>query len=234
MADDNRPLKYARYAIGEIILVVIGILIALQINTWNEERKAQKKACFYLIDLKESLLNTKVELKRVIDKSRLSYMASDTLDRILFHKYEIPDFTLDTIIQGTYGYTIYSPHSGVINEIMNSGELELFKNNFIRKTVASWDSRLNNIAKFESDGRLSFLDYTDLMLNYIDQSNIERNKPVIIEAKREEFFNDHKVLNLNFPKMRMQRILNDLYIKEMILIDSLESEINKELQKCNK
>ena len=43
MADDNRPLKpawpagrYMRYAIGEIVLVVIGILIALQINTWNE------------------------------------------------------------------------------------------------------------------------------------------------------------------------------------------------------
>ena len=38
MADDNRPLKYARYAIGEIVLVVIGILIALAINNWNEER----------------------------------------------------------------------------------------------------------------------------------------------------------------------------------------------------
>ncbi|MCA0931766.1 hypothetical protein LCM02_04830 [Lutimonas saemankumensis] len=41
MADDNRPLKYARYAIGEIILVVIGILIALQINNWNEEQKTR-------------------------------------------------------------------------------------------------------------------------------------------------------------------------------------------------
>jgi len=38
MADDNRPLKYIRYAIGEIVLVVIGILIALQINNWNEDR----------------------------------------------------------------------------------------------------------------------------------------------------------------------------------------------------
>ena len=38
MADDNRPVKYMRYAIGEILLVVIGILIALQVNNWNEER----------------------------------------------------------------------------------------------------------------------------------------------------------------------------------------------------
>ena len=37
MADDNRPLMYMRYAIGEIVLVVEGILIALQINNWNED-----------------------------------------------------------------------------------------------------------------------------------------------------------------------------------------------------
>ena len=42
MADDNRPLKYMRYAIGEIVLVVIGILIALQINNWNEDQKEIK------------------------------------------------------------------------------------------------------------------------------------------------------------------------------------------------
>lgn len=39
MADDNKPVKYFRYAIGEILLVVIGILIALSINNWNESRK---------------------------------------------------------------------------------------------------------------------------------------------------------------------------------------------------
>ena len=43
LADDNKPLKYMRYAIGEIVLVVIGILIALSINTWNEQRKNKIK-----------------------------------------------------------------------------------------------------------------------------------------------------------------------------------------------
>jgi len=43
LINDNKPLKYARYAIGEIVLVVIGILIALQINNWNEIAKDRKE-----------------------------------------------------------------------------------------------------------------------------------------------------------------------------------------------
>jgi len=56
MADDNRPLKYMRYAIGEIVLVVIGILIALQINNWNEDRKEKKLEKTYLNRLQNDLI----------------------------------------------------------------------------------------------------------------------------------------------------------------------------------
>ena len=55
MADDNKPWKYMRYAIGEIVLVVIGILIALQINNWNENRKSNTKEKNLLIELKTNL-----------------------------------------------------------------------------------------------------------------------------------------------------------------------------------
>jgi len=56
MADDNRPIKYIRYAIGEIVLVVIGILIALQINTWNQEFQHKKLEKKTLENIKEDLL----------------------------------------------------------------------------------------------------------------------------------------------------------------------------------
>ena len=55
LADDNRPLKYMRYAIGEIALVVIGILIALSINNWNEDRKKKLKERDILIHMKRNL-----------------------------------------------------------------------------------------------------------------------------------------------------------------------------------
>jgi hypothetical protein len=52
----NKTGKYLKYAIGEIILVVIGILIALQINNWNEGRKTQRAELKYMEQLREDLL----------------------------------------------------------------------------------------------------------------------------------------------------------------------------------
>ena len=53
--EKNKTGKYLKYAIGEIILVVIGILIALQINTWNEKRKEHSLENSYLLRLKSEI-----------------------------------------------------------------------------------------------------------------------------------------------------------------------------------
>jgi len=55
LANENKFLKYSRYAIGEIVLVVIGILIALSINNWNEERINKKRSIDYMESLVEDL-----------------------------------------------------------------------------------------------------------------------------------------------------------------------------------
>ncbi|GAA4280074.1 DUF6090 family protein [Gaetbulibacter aestuarii] len=55
LINQGKTTKYLNYAIGEIVLVVIGILIALQINNWNETRKAKIKSRNYLIEIKSDL-----------------------------------------------------------------------------------------------------------------------------------------------------------------------------------
>jgi hypothetical protein len=55
LADDNKPIQYIRYAIGEIVLVVVGILIALQINNWNEWRKERIIEKSILLELENNL-----------------------------------------------------------------------------------------------------------------------------------------------------------------------------------
>ena len=55
LAAENKVMAYLRYAIGEILLVVIGILIALQINNWNESRKKENEFRFSLKQLHEAI-----------------------------------------------------------------------------------------------------------------------------------------------------------------------------------
>ena len=60
--EKNKTGKYFKYAIGEIILVVIGILIALQINNWNEKQKLIKNEKELITSLKKEIINAITEL----------------------------------------------------------------------------------------------------------------------------------------------------------------------------
>ena len=83
MADDNKPLKYMRYAIGEIILVVIGILIALQVNNWNEDRKKSRVIQNVLMEIKDDLIQDKAELERIIALRNADFEAQKRIINVL-------------------------------------------------------------------------------------------------------------------------------------------------------
>ena len=61
--EKNKTGKYFKYAIGEIVLVVIGILIALQINEWNNERNKNKAEEIIITQLKGDLRKLQIELE---------------------------------------------------------------------------------------------------------------------------------------------------------------------------
>ena len=78
MADDNRPIKYMRYAIGEIILVVIGILIALQINNWNQDKNNAVQANKHLAALKLNLEDDMKQAEILLSISDTAVLFSNT------------------------------------------------------------------------------------------------------------------------------------------------------------
>jgi hypothetical protein len=71
LPEDNKPFKYLRYAIGEVILIVFGILIALAINNWNEHRRDRIKERGILMEIAESLeINTKALIESIAVSKR--------------------------------------------------------------------------------------------------------------------------------------------------------------------
>ena len=79
LLSENKFSKYLFYAIGEIILVVIGILIALQINNWNEVKKNQKYQQEILTLINQNLKNDSIALSKELHLSRQATLLTDRL-----------------------------------------------------------------------------------------------------------------------------------------------------------
>lgn len=118
------------YAIGEILLVVIGILIALQINNWNENRKHDNLEQEYLISLKEEFESNLREVNRVINLNNKQLKNARELSTYTgLKKPQITDKKFGELVLGSINSEVqYRPGSGVVNEIISSGKLTIFKN----------------------------------------------------------------------------------------------------------
>lgn len=130
------------YAIGEIALVVIGILIALSINNWNED---QKRAESEAKALKELLIEFKInskDLARVQDiktKARKSLRAH--IEFILDER--IPEDEKSYTFSGT-GRNTWDPQYSVLNGLFNSGTISNLKNDSLRSCLSYWQGHVNN------------------------------------------------------------------------------------------
>jgi Family of unknown function (DUF6090) len=78
-ASENKVMAYLRYAIGEILLVVIGILIALQVNNWNERRKDTKFEYEILVLIDQNLEQDSVSLSFELSNIKLAIHLTDRL-----------------------------------------------------------------------------------------------------------------------------------------------------------
>jgi hypothetical protein len=125
MADDNKPLKYMRYAIGEIALVVIGILIALQINTWNEERKTKLKSQAYIYEIVNDLATDTVNVNSLIHE------ANDSKSQVLKYLsyFEKGNVSLEKLIDSSKNiraiYLRYVPVNHTFLDMQSSGNSNL-------------------------------------------------------------------------------------------------------------
>jgi len=151
MADDNRPLKYARYAIGEIILVVIGILIALQVNNWNEDRKLEKSEASYYRGLINDLRKDSLDLVWKIHNAERNIIKLNNILSFIDNDYDITRADIVSLEwDGTeYKDTLMLFYSlsqagfvqfpqtfdNTIMDLRNTGNLKLLKNEKLKDDI---------------------------------------------------------------------------------------------------
>jgi len=140
--------KYAMYSIGEIFLVMLGILLALQVNNWNQNRIENKKEKKALIDLYKEF---KVNKERINNKQLLRVSIAPKIEKyisqIVSGKASYDSFEEFHANQFMFGMT--NPSKGVIDALISSGEIALISNDSLKYYIADWKNQTENLYENE-------------------------------------------------------------------------------------
>lgn len=145
--------KYLGYAVGELVLVVFGILIALQINNWNEERIEQRQIADYahalIKDLERDLAMTEViktEVGVLINKieALAAYMEDTPFE-------EIRNIDLYYLMRAPF-YRPYAWNRTALEQIKSSGSLRQMRNQQLAERISAYEAFTFHLdGDFESD-----------------------------------------------------------------------------------
>ena len=176
LLSEGKTGKYLKYAIGEIILVVIGILIALSINNWNEDAKNRRSEIHYLKRIVNDLDNDISEVKLTKEN------AQNRIDRVLFLLDALkaedlvqksPEYFVSSIIIAGYTHRpSISNHS--FEELKSNGWLSLIQNEELRVSIIKYYNAVFNQGqwKFISEDRQ--LKYDEYSAGILDQEHLSQ------------------------------------------------------------
>ena len=138
LVTEGKSIKYLKYALGEILLVVIGILIALQINNWNENRKSNLIAKEVYANLLTSLVQDSIEVQRSIDLLSKSVKTQSNLilNESKMLSIEFNQDELDSLIGNILsGVMSFFPKTGVYELITSNNSMDLLKSKQIKSLL---------------------------------------------------------------------------------------------------
>ncbi len=234
MLIENKTGKYFKYAIGEIVLVVIGILIALSINNWNEARKEQRGEIKLLKQVKTDLLENEVEVTDLIKRIEVNKFAMDSL-LIKVNKGDY-DASIPIYVALIHRKTFFNnSNSGykligngmaklISNDSILNGILQLYEKDFVN--IKSRQDLMNNKIEdkvYPLTNRLFKINPNlSLRLKEFDVVSSEVYNPINFETltKNQEYINNLLQLNKTFKtRLSYLKLTKERMCKVLKIID---------------
>ncbi len=239
MADDNRPIKYMRYAIGEIILVVIGILIALQINNWNQNKNNVAQVNKHLATLKLNLHDDVKQVEKLLNKTDTAIHYSNTfLDQFKTLK------PIDNKVQMYFIFLMLEHNLEVnnsgVNAILNSNGMA-FINEDLQVKILNYYRHIEQLTSREeitnSDIKLMYEPYVKKNYSWVynrtnpwpRQTEFYKNDPRPVEQIDEKSLLSDKTLEVmifgrRFQSMRLKEFYSNTIVLAKEIIDDIEGK----------
>ncbi|WP_299126394.1 DUF6090 family protein [uncultured Winogradskyella sp.] len=239
MLTENKFSKYLIYAIGEIILVVIGILIALQINNWNENNKTRNQELALLKSLKfemeENVIMIDLHLE-YLNNMKLNY------DRILSltnpNYIEKKEDSLQYALTNIFTISTFLPKNTELNAAQNSNSIRLIRNKKITTGLSKWILQSEFVINFGSTANEYYnntlvptvLNYYQLKNITYDRSNGNNGTVSKHKSNLEKLFRNRVFENNLYRMNTLIRIrasyAADLKVETLNLIQLLNKELN--------
>jgi len=145
LLSEGKTGKYFKYAIGEIVLVVIGILIALNINNWNEKQKEEKSEILILKTLQKDFTENKKIYSDIVDKQ--TFVIDNCKSLIECFERKDLEYKRDSIgkfiYYGAFNYYRAEPILGTYEAMIGSGNLNVLKSETLKSKLALFSSEIN-------------------------------------------------------------------------------------------
>jgi hypothetical protein len=189
---EGKSGKYFKYAIGEIALVMIGILLALQVSNWNEFNKERKLEKRYLSELILDLQTDSLVISNFVAQSDLQKDYKQKLTDIINTEKNYNEDSLNTYFNNQWQTTYsFNPITTTLDEMKSTGNIGLIKNSDLRRkileTYNNYEIHINQHERIynEQQGELWKLLFSTVP--YLYTGNVETKGKVDIETAINNF-----------------------------------------------
>ena len=232
----NKSGKYLKYAAGEILLVVIGILIALQINNWNEDRKLQLKSLGYLQRLKIDLDNVSKDVNNSLDQTGRKYnqalVALEALEEKKLLAIKREDF--EWHLKEYFKFQITIQKTTAYNEMLSSGDLGLIKNEWLRTAFSDLSDTRDFIIEVNQSNHNAYKNNMELIEKHV-RYNVETKDTDSIKLKVKYDFDAmvsddlfiNQISNQAYTWWDMYRMFKNYQSQVNRIKDSVKVELTK-------
>lgn len=222
LLSQNRVTRYLIYALGEILLVVIGILIALQVNNWNEIRKQRQVELKYFYNLKNDLLADQDRLDHLVEIAKGKVNAASKIKLKSDHDSIGSLYDFSTEMLTLLFSDEFRPNDNTYEEMKSSGNFNMIQNDQLKLKLMTLKKTYIEIDAFQEHLRYDFNVFLEDFEQYIDwgkyyalpKSNIPKTEFVFDSA----YIESHQDL--------MESEIRELYRSKVYINNIFFLEIN--------
>lgn len=165
---NNNSGRYFKYALGEIILVVVGILLALQINSCNQNIVNGKKEKLYLKNLKADMLK---QLKDIDIQLDFEHKQFNMVSGLIEDYYKDSSFKLDSVFFNSssrlIGRKTFNKNDPTYTALLSTGDISLLKDDNLKNALFEYYQQLEQLEHIVNNNNVFFVDqiYKPVILN---------------------------------------------------------------------